>query len=35
MKRLKKRGFAEKIGGLWYAAEAWNQSWREETHESI
>lgn len=30
MKRLKRRGFADKIGGLWYAAEAWHQSsWKE------
>lgn len=30
MKRLKRRGFVEKIGGLWYAAEAWGKSWKEE-----
>jgi hypothetical protein len=30
MKRLKRRGFVEKIGGLWYAAEAWGKSWMEE-----
>lgn len=29
MKRLKRRGFVEKIGGLWYAAPAWGQSWKE------
>jgi hypothetical protein len=30
MKRLKRRGFVVKIGGLWYAAESWgrkNEQW--------
>lgn len=29
MKRLKRRGFVEKRAGLWFAAPAWGQTWKE------
>lgn len=29
MKRLRKRGYVEKIGGLWYTTPTWGQTWKE------
>lgn len=29
MKRLKRRGFVVKIGGLWYTAEEWGKTWHQ------